>query len=153
MTKVGGDRGRRAEPIEERFWRQVVKHPGGCWEWTGPKDRNGYGFLTVGSRRDNSRRSVGAHRLRIELAGKEIPPGFEPDHKCHNPACVRYHKDHVQIETIRHNRGRGNASKTHCPRGHEYTEENTILKSGGRRNCKTCHRNQARDRYKKRKLS
>jgi hypothetical protein len=31
-----------------------------------------------------------------------------------------------------------NKNKTHCKRGHEFTPENTYLRSGGKRNCKTC---------------
>ena len=33
------------------------------------------------------------------------------------------------------------AAKTHCPRGHEYTPENTIVyPSDGRRRCRTCRK-------------
>lgn len=35
-------------------------------------------------------------------------------------------------------------SKTHCPHGHEYTDENTIKRASGARVCKTC--NQARNK-------
>ena len=38
--------------------------------------------------------------------------------------------------------GRGNAAKTHCPRGHEYAGAN-LLVSGGRR-CRTCIRDRQR---------
>lgn len=37
-----------------------------------------------------------------------------------------------------------NAEKTHCPHGHEYTEDNTIRERMGGRRCKTCHRNRNR---------
>lgn len=30
--------------------------------------------------------------------------------------------------------------KTHCPRGHEYTPENTIIRRTGWRECRTCRR-------------
>lgn len=36
-----------------------------------------------------------------------------------------------------------NARKTHCPQGHEYTEEN-LVKSAKSRTCKTCSREQQR---------
>lgn len=32
----------------------------------------------------------------------------------------------------------GNANKTHCIHGHEYTPENTIINCKGRRECATC---------------
>jgi hypothetical protein len=39
--------------------------------------------------------------------------------------------------------GHPNAGKTHCPRNHEYTEENTYVHNG-RRNCRTCQRERQR---------
>lgn len=51
-----------------------------------------------------------------------------------------------------------NAAKTHCPKGHEYTPENTIVdlsvggKNGSRR-CKTCRREQKRASYQARKVA
>lgn len=35
--------------------------------------------------------------------------------------------------------GTWNKNKTHCANGHEYTEENTRIKSDGSRGCRTCH--------------
>lgn len=59
----------------------------GCWNWTGTT-RNGYGKLMVGSRSDNSRRSVSAHRFSFECFHGDIPDGLEVCHKCDNPRCV-----------------------------------------------------------------
>lgn len=39
--------------------------------------------------------------------------------------------------------GEVNAAKTHCPAGHEYTPENTIIDRDGRR-CRVCRREQQR---------
>lgn len=39
---------------------------------------------------------------------------------------------------------------THCPRGHEYSDENTIIESGCRR-CRTCHNDAQRMRARKRR--
>lgn len=36
--------------------------------------------------------------------------------------------------------GAYNAAKTHCPYGHEYTEENTIIGKNGARTCKACYK-------------
>lgn len=33
-----------------------------------------------------------------------------------------------------------NAAKTHCPRGHAYTAENTYVRPRGSRECRTCNR-------------
>lgn len=42
--------------------------------------------------------------------------------------------------------------KTHCPRGHEYTEENTYLHPvRGDRACRTCKREMAKETYQRRK--
>lgn len=40
------------------------------------------------------------------------------------------------------------AKKIQCPRGHDYTPENTYIKpKAGHRNCRTCHRREARESY------
>jgi len=41
-------------------------------------------------------------------------------------------------------KGQRNAEKTHCPKGHEYSEENTMRRDG-KRHCLTCVRLRARD--------
>lgn len=42
----------------------------------------------------------------------------------------------------------GNASKTHCPRGHPYAGENLLIRQG-RRYCRACRREAARARQRK----
>jgi hypothetical protein len=41
-----------------------------------------------------------------------------------------------------------NTNKTHCIRGHEFTEENTYLKKGKHRICRICHRADQRQRQR-----
>lgn len=43
-----------------------------------------------------------------------------------------------------------NSRKTHCPKGHEYTPENTRLYKG-RRNCRSCHRVKSLEWYNRNK--
>lgn len=73
-----------------------------------------------------------------------IPTGHEPDHLCRNRKCVNY--QHLEIVTREENKRRAksvtmlNASKTHCVRGHEFTEANTYRPPGSpnKRMCRTC---------------
>jgi hypothetical protein len=108
----------------------------GCWEWRGSRLVSGYGLLV------NADGSLLAHRVVYELLVGPIPDGMELDHLCRNPSCVR--PSHLEPVTHAENTRRGNAgkhqaSRTHCPQGHEYTAENTYVHNG-RRNCRACRR-------------
>ena len=130
----------------ERFWSRVRKTQD-CWLWTGTFLSSGYGVIVEGGR---GGRQLRAHRLSYEHHKGEIPEGSVVMHACDTPACVR--PDHLSIgSTADNNRDRdlkgrnGNASKTHCPKGHEYTEENTYVygedtATPGRRKCRVCRR-------------
>lgn len=41
-----------------------------------------------------------------------------------------------------------NRHKTHCGKGHPFSEENTHRRPDGSRRCKTCHKAQERGRYR-----
>lgn len=122
--------------------------PNGCWEFTGYVLPSGYG--QVG-------RNLGAHRLAWEVAnGRPVPDGLVIDHICHNlddschadNACPHrrcVNPDHLEAVTTATNitRGHGpsaiNASLTHCPQGHEYTELNIYYRPDRvGRLCRTC---------------
>lgn len=77
--------------IHARLMSHVSIEPSGCWEWQG-STRNGYGRMTIGSRKDGSRKTVSTHRIAYWLHYGEIPDGMEVCHKCDNPRCVNpYH--------------------------------------------------------------
>lgn len=130
-------------PIEDRFWERVDKRgPNDCWEWTAGKS-SGYGYLSIGGGRGAPR--VRVHRYSYELLVGPIPTGLEIDHLCENRACVN--PAHLEPVTHRDNMLRAstgltqaNSLKTHCPRGHEYSPENTYVQPNGGRRCRECAR-------------
>lgn len=108
-----------------------------CREWQLSCDHKGYGCMGYGGR---VRR---AHRVAYELAYGPIPVGAVIDHLCRNHRCVS--PPHLEAVTPRVNTIRGetlaaaNLRKTHCPRGHAYTPENTYTE-GRKRRCRACAR-------------
>jgi hypothetical protein len=85
----------------------------------------------------------------------EIPDGLVIDHLCRNRKCVN--PFHLEAVTLKENilRGAGTgaefARRTHCNKGHEFSEENTIIRSDGGRRCKTCRRAERDDPEYRRK--
>lgn len=143
-------------PIEDRFWEKVEKGSD-HWMWIGTTNNLGYGMIWDYQRQGHSM----AHRIAWELAyGQKIPEGLVIDHLCRTPGCVN--PKHLQVVTVSENTSRGlgpihgglhNSRKTHCPQGHEYSEENTYVYERGigqSRVCRTCaiERTQARRRKK-----
>lgn len=109
-----------------------------CREWIGAKTE-GYG-----AKWDKvKRKRVLVHRWVVaQIDGWEAIEGKVVMHSCDNRACYRY--EHLRIGTQQENladmnaKGRNGYSKrTHCPSGHEYTDENTY-QYGNNRQCKTC---------------
>lgn len=60
-----------------------TKQVGECIEFTGYKDRNGYGQVTIKGITQY------AHRASYEAAVGPIPVGLKLRHTCDNPACIR----------------------------------------------------------------
>ena len=109
-----------------------------CWEWTGARIPEGYGVIM----RDGQ--NVGAHRAMYEYFVGPIPEGHQIDHLCKNTGCVR--PGHLEAVTGWENRRRGNspwgvnARREECASGHEFTEENTYIRTNGHRTCRECVR-------------
>jgi len=134
-----------------RFWAKVdiSAGPYGCWIWTASRYPFGYGRFMSGGR------DWASHRWLINyLRGRPLTRDEVVRHKCDNPPCCN--PTHLcigtQAENVRDREERGrsgsgkvNAVKTHCLRGHEYTEANTLVKRS-MRNCRTCHRDRERQR-------
>ena len=110
-----------------------------CWEYTGNRSPKGYGKIYMAGKH------LRVHRVSIMIwKPEEYKEYLNVLHKCNNTYCfnpkhlysgtqVDNTKDTVKAKT------HFNASKTHCPRGHEYTAENTyITPSTGHRSCRIC---------------
>ncbi len=144
-------KGSHADRDVVRFWSHVDKDGplpkwapflGPCWIWTLAPDKHGYGQF--GTWEQNRKRTYRAHKWSYEDVVGLVPDGLELDHLCKVPMCVR--PDHLEPVTHRENLLRGrtitarNAAVTHCPKGHEYDEENTGRTIRGSRYCRRCDR-------------
>lgn len=133
----------KVTPVNDRFWNRVDKLSTSCWIWTGTVGRANYGEFWLSTTQGHTF----AHRYAYQIVKGEIPKGLVLDHLCRNPLCVN--PDHLEAVTQQVNTLRGvgpsaiNAQKTYCPKGHEYTEENTYIHSG-KRYCCICRREHQR---------
>lgn len=132
---------------DARFAQYVRTLPNGCVEWTGYRDKNGYGHFSANSK------PVLAHRWRWQRDNGPLGLEFDLDHYrypergCIGPSCVL----HVRPTTRRENSLRGqapaawNLAKTHCPKGHPYSGDNLyVYPPTGGRACKKCSKDAAR---------
>lgn len=125
-------------------WRLfVLKKP--CLEWQRGISTGGYGRV----RYEGKQRQ--AHRVLYEALVAPVPSELDLDHLCRNRCCCE--PSHLRPATRRENLLSGgtipsaNAAKTHCPKGHEYSPENTYLYKNGSRMCKICMKARWREWY------
>jgi len=74
-------------PWEYIIQRVSINTQGECWEWAGPKDKDGYGQVQhskVGKDFGVTR----AHQLAWVMQNGKIPNGLFVCHKCDKPSCV-----------------------------------------------------------------
>lgn len=129
-------RGLRTPCQQERLWTRVATSEN-CWLWQGGITPNGYGrirFYGVDSY---------VHRVVFQQLRGPIPAGLQLDHLCRVRHCCN--PAHLEPVTADENLRRGEQqSRTHCPRGHEYTPENTYYAVWGgvyrTRSCRECRR-------------
>lgn len=128
---------RKTKTLEERFWAKVDRRgEDECWNWMAGKSY-GYGMFGLASGKMTQ-----AHRVAWKLLVGKIPKRRELDHLCRNRACVNPNHLEPVTRSVNLRRsplvGRWRKRITHCPRGHEYTAENTYTNRGKRR-CLTCY--------------
>lgn len=110
----------------------------GCWIWTGLLDKDGYGILST------SYFKMSVHRIAAFIWLKDFTEDQQALHKITCPRKNCFNPDHLYSGTHQDNmndiktlKSHHNTKKTQCPKGHEYTEENTYLDSR-KRKCKKC---------------
>lgn len=126
----------------ERFLKKLTIDPETkCWIWHGAKTgtHGQYGGFHYDGRMQQSHRAIWQMKI------GPIPEGLTIDHVvCKNTLCQNV--EHMELVTrgVNSLRGTGaageNSRKTHCPRGHEYNEENTRITPQGFRACKQCEK-------------
>jgi hypothetical protein len=125
---------------------------GPCHIFKGSKNKKGYGQVSFG------KKMVRVHRYVWERDLGPIHEGAMIDHQCRNRACCNV--QHLRVVTAKVNATEnvvGSAAqiqraKTHCPSGHEYTQDNLYMRKNGHRECRTCTQNRCRE-YARRKAS
>lgn len=147
----------------EYFWANVDRRGDDeCWPWTRTLTEGGYGQMWDGERQ------CGAHVFAYQVQVGPIPTDeqgrrYQVDHTCHEPSCDKRKRcphrpccngRHLEAKSGRANRlrgitarpGNGVAHSPYCPRGHEYTAENTRRTRAGHRMCKACGREKAQEK-------
>ena len=136
--------------LSDRFWRYVNKNGptvrpdlGPCWTWTGPSGRLGLG--------GRAGRIETAPRIAFFLEHGRWPQPM-CIRACDNQSCVRHVVEATAADRTHARDARG-PRRTHCPRGHEYSAENTRWQRNGTRRpgsmakiCITCDRARGRRR-------
>ena len=89
----------RAGSTRDRFFAKVRKTDDGCWLWTANADRDGYGMVTIQSKKQY------AHRAAYQSFRGPIPAGMTLDHTCRVRNCVN--PEHLEAVTHRENVLRG----------------------------------------------
>jgi len=115
----------------------IIESDDDCWNWMG-NTRLGYGVFWF------CNKSITAHRFAYWIFVGPIDIGKVIHHECKNRLCCNprhlkqiTHSEHFASHPERLKRGLGRSHKTHCIRGHEFTEENTYA-WGGYRQCRQC---------------
>lgn len=114
----------------------------------------GYLRVNIATKGENRVKKV-HHLVALAFIGPR-PAGMDVCHnngdRLDNRACnLRYATRSENLrDAVRHGTN-WNTAKTHCPQGHPYSAENTLLNSNGRRECATCRRARNRARFIDRK--
>ncbi len=100
-----------------------------CILWAGAVGKGGYGNTY------HQGRYVNAHKRAWLLAGREVPEGYELDHKCEVKLCINV--GHLQVVTPGLNHRLIQIRRGTCRRGHPLTDQ---YEWKGKVYCRPCRR-------------
>jgi hypothetical protein len=126
---------------------RVIRHPDGHLHQLrgrvlSPGAQPPFGHLHVNLKMQARRRTIAVHALVLEEFVGPRSGGMECLHGDGDPSNNRVEnlrwgtRSENNLDAVRHGT-HWQVKKTHCPAGHEYSDDNVILKSGGRE-CRTC---------------
>lgn len=127
--------------LERRVRKVDAGYHSKCWLWSLTLAKKGYARWRLPPQLGDPSKMVSVHRASYEHLVGPIPDGLVIDHLCRNRACQN--PEHLEPVTGTENTRRGvypNRNRTHCASGHEYTAENTTIRSNGARRCLICSR-------------
>lgn len=116
------------------------------------------GYFRLGIYRNGERINKRVHQLVADSFMGSRPDGavirhIDGDHRNNTVGNLCWGSQSENVcDSVAHGTQR-NIRKTHCPRGHAYTDVNTTYESKGNRKCRTCRREAERLRRAKRRTS
>lgn len=133
--------------LERRVWHSANRWGKGFWRVIPPRavkpvlTRRYYRVTLI---QQGSRKQFAVHRLVLAAFVGPCPPGMEGCHTDDDSANnhlsnLRWDTKSANVRDQIRNGNHGNARKTHCKRGHEFTPENTYHYLA-QRHCRTCRR-------------
>lgn len=141
--------------IKDRLSKHSIPEPNsGCHIWIGSTTVGGYGVINI-LKVGVGAKHLSAHRVSYFINKGPIPNGFTIDHLCNNTYCIN--PFHLEAKTLKDNLLRSNSPsminlrKTHCNKGHEFTEGNTIINKNGSRDCRVCVKSKKKRHYNNRR--